>query len=300
MSLAIKEEPVRFSGHDTFHCREQWLLKGLQLIEDENDVGVFRTNEAIPKLGVGKNMVRSINHWIKAFGLLNAQNQLNELANLLFLNDGLDRYLEKEGSLWLLQFSICQTRYASLFTFLFSEYFSDKATLEFSESQLYNFVDRHLKATGHKPVTAKTFSSDFKVLIRTYVSPVKNEKTVEDDFNAPLLSLNLISDTGRKNEKSESVYRLNRSFQDVPVEIFTYCLLSEFPTQSLISFDEIRKSVGSFLCLSNDALEKKIDELCGTYKEFVYKEDAGLRQLQVRITNEDFKKTLLKEYYENK
>ncbi|NJW54166.1 DUF4007 family protein [Salinimicrobium oceani] len=300
MSVAIKEEPVRFSGHDTFHCREQWLLKGLQLVQDENGVGVFRKNEAIPILGVGKNMVRSINHWIKAFGLLNAENELNELAKDLFIKDGFDRYLEKEGSLWLLQFSICQTKYASLFTYIFSEYFSDKATLEFSESQLYNFVERHLKATGHKPVTPKTFSADFKVLVRTYVSPVKNEKTVEDDFNAPLLSLNLISDTGRKNEKGEPVYRLNKSAQDIPVEIFAHCMLSEFPTQSLLSFDDIRKSVGSFLCLSNDALEKKIEEMCGAYKEFVYKEDAGLRQLQVRITNEDFKKTLLKEYYENK
>lgn len=300
MSIAINEEPVRFSGHDTFHCREQWLLKGLQLVQGENDIGVFKRNEeAIPKLGVGKNMVRSINHWIKAFGLLNSENKPNELANVLFLKEGFDRYLEKEGSLWLLQFSICQTKYASLFHFLFSEYFSDKATLEFSESQLYHFIDRQLKAKEHKPVTSKTFSSDFKVLIRTYVSPVKNEKTVEDDFNAPLLSLSLISETGRKNEKGETVYRLNKTFYDIPLEIFAYSLLSEFPTENLLSFEEIRKSVGSFFCLSNDALEKKIDELCGAYKQFVYKEDAGLRQLQVRKINKEFKATLLKEYYEN-
>ena len=26
---------LRFSGHDTFNCKEQWILKGLQLIENE-------------------------------------------------------------------------------------------------------------------------------------------------------------------------------------------------------------------------------------------------------------------------
>ena len=65
---------LRFSGHDTFHCREQWLLKGLHLIEKKDEdlnfeggISNFKENTAIPELGVGKNMVRSIAHWIRAF-----------------------------------------------------------------------------------------------------------------------------------------------------------------------------------------------------------------------------------------
>ncbi|ELI6456076.1 DUF4007 family protein [Flavobacterium psychrophilum] len=26
----------KFSGHDTFHCRQQWLSKGIKLIDNEN------------------------------------------------------------------------------------------------------------------------------------------------------------------------------------------------------------------------------------------------------------------------
>ncbi len=54
------ENLLRFSGHDTFHCKEQWLLKGVQLIENQGSIDIFKKNEAIPILGVGKNMVRSI------------------------------------------------------------------------------------------------------------------------------------------------------------------------------------------------------------------------------------------------
>ena len=35
--MIIDNSTLRFSGHDTFHCKEQWILKGLQLIKNEED-----------------------------------------------------------------------------------------------------------------------------------------------------------------------------------------------------------------------------------------------------------------------
>ncbi len=299
MLSSSKEEHLRFSGHDTFHCREQWILKGLQLIKNEGNTEIFKDNIAIPKLGVGKNMVRSIYHWLKAFGFLTKDSEISEIANLLFIVEEWDPYLEKEGSIWLLQYLICKNNYASIYPLIFAEYFSDKATLEFSESQIISYVNRNLKNRNQKAITEKTLNSDYKVFIRTYVSPVKNEKTVEDDFNAPLLSLNLITDTGRKNAVNQPVYRLNRTFQNIPNEIFIYCLLTEYKDESSISFDDLRRTIGAYLCLSNDGIEKIIEEICEAQKEkFVYKDDAGIRQLQVKMNNENFKNKILKDYYE--
>jgi hypothetical protein len=250
--MISNQKSLRFSGHDTFHCKEQWILKGIQLFEDQNDTDIFKKNEAIPLLGVGKNMVRSIHHWLRAFGVLDKENRITEFANLMFLVEKLDPYLENEGSLWLLQYYLCKTNHSSIFQLIFSSYFSDKASLEFSEYQILIFANRVLLERDQKEVAEKTFNSDFKVFIRTFVSPIKNEKTVEDDFNAPLLSLNLISDTGRKNSANQSVYRLNRSVQEsISSEIFGYCLLNEFDNENSINYDNIRKTVGSYLCLSN-------------------------------------------------
>jgi hypothetical protein len=290
---------LRFSGHDTFHCKEQWILKGLQLIDNKQDKYIFKNDKAIPLLGVGKNMVRSIQHWLRAFGILDDENEITEFANLLFLVEKLDPYLENEGSLWLLQYYLCKTNHSSIFQLIFSDYFSDKATLDFSEYQILNHVNRRLLENGQKEVAEKTFNSDFKVFIRTYVSPAKNEKTVEDDFNAPLLDLNLISDTGRKNAANQSVYRINSRLQEnISSEVFGYCLLNEFDNESAISFTNVKKSVGSYLCLSNEGLEVLIDKLCENYNEFVYKDDAGVRQLQFKNNTNDFKNALLKKHYE--
>lgn len=297
--MNLTQESFRFSGHDTFHCKEQWILKGLQLIINQEDESIFRKNDAIPLLGVGKNMVRSIHHWLRAFGMLDKDNNVSEIAKLLFIEDRLDPYLENEGSLWILQYFLCNTNHSSIFQIIFSSYFSDKATLDFSEYQILNYVNRLLTENDQKEVAEKTFNSDFKVFIRTYVSPIKNEKTVEDDFNAPLLSLNLVADTSRKNSSNQTIYRLNRSVQEsVTSEVFGYCLLNEFEGEIAVSYDKIKKTVGAYLCLTNEGLEVLIAKLCEDYSEFVYKDDAGVRQLQFKNNSQEFKSIILKKHYE--
>jgi hypothetical protein len=296
--MISNQESYRFSGHDTFHCKEQWILKGAQLIDNQNNKNIFREDSAIPLLGVGKNMVRSIHHWLRAFGIIDKENTISELANLLFIEERLDPYLENDGTLWLLQYYLCITNHSSIFQLIFSSYFSDKATLDFSEYQIFNYVNRLLVSKGLKEVAEKTFNSDFKVFIRTYVSPAKNEKTVEDDFNAPLLGLNLVSDTGRKNAANQIVYRLNRGVQDtVSCEVFGYCLLNEFENENAVSYDKIRKTVGSYLCLSNEGLEILIDKICDESNEFIYKDDAGVRQLQFKNNTNEFKNNMLISHY---
>lgn len=296
--MTSDQESYRFSGHDTFHCKEQWILKGAQVVENEESTAVFKEDRAIPLLGVGKNMVRSINHWLKAFGVLTKDDKISYLAKKIFLEDKLDPYLENDGSLWLLQYYLCKTNHSSIFQLIFSKYFSDKATLDFSEYQIFNYTNRFLAKKGLKEVAEKTFNSDFKVFIRTYVSPKKIEKTIEDDFNAPLLALSLVSDTGRKNALGQSIYRLNRSINEtISCWIFGYCLLTEFESEKSITYDQIKKSVGTYLCLSNEGLEILIDELCAECDQFIYKDDAGVRQLQIKEGDESLIKKMLTNHY---
>lgn len=291
---------LRFSGHDTFNCKEQWILKGLQLIENESDTSIFKETDAISKLGVGKNMVRSIHYWLRAFGMLNDAEKVTDIAKGLFVEEKWDKYLESEGSLWLLQYFLCKTGYASIFKLIFNDYFSDKATLEFSEFQILNFINRELSKNGQSKVSENTLISDFKVFIRTYASPTKNVKTIEDDFSVPLLSLNLISDTGRKNDKNQNIYRLNKGMQKtISPEIFGFCLLDHFELEKAINYDNIMNTIGSYLCFSNDGLDDLIEQLCDSYKNhFSYKSDAGTRQVQIKKAKKDFKTILLKKHYE--
>lgn len=290
---------LKFSGHDTFHCRQQWLSKGIKLIDSEEYTVFSKPEIAISKLGVGKNMVQSIQHWLKSFGLINDKHDILDISKKLFLdNKGFDPYLEDEGTLWLLQYQICKTNYASIFKLIFSEYFEDKVNLEFSESQIIQFIEKKLKNNSIREVSSNTLISDFKVFVKSYATPTKSLKTIEDDFNSPLLELNLISQLSSKNSYGETKFRINNEIRsNLPVAIFAYCLLDYLDSRSDINHDEIRTTLGSYFCLSTDGLDNLIELLCITYPEFIYKNDAGIRQVQIKGITKNYQNNLLESYY---
>ncbi|MFP8874105.1 MAG: DUF4007 family protein, partial [Myxococcota bacterium] len=58
---------MRFGGHQTFTIRDGWLFKGLRLVmEDPERLG---DPDLADWMGVGKNMAKSIHHWLLATGL---------------------------------------------------------------------------------------------------------------------------------------------------------------------------------------------------------------------------------------
>jgi hypothetical protein len=287
----------KFSGHDTFHCKQQWLLKGAELIENEGVIGFADLNKAIPKLGVGKNMVLSIQYWLKAYGLLENE-KLTEIAVLLFnTNNGYDKFLEDEGSLWILQYLICKKKYASIFELIFKDYFKERVSNEFSENQIINFLQRKINENKQRDVSENTLRTDFKVFLRSYLSNDKSTKTIEDDYNSPLLELNLINALDRKLNGEDVVFKINKETRSsLSFEIFGFCLLDLYGADCTVNFQDIRETLGNYFGLTNEGLELIIEKLYLNYKEFVFNDDAGIRQIQIK-TNAEFKINLLNNYY---
>lgn len=277
----------RFSGHDTFHCKQQWLLKGF------NNPNFSTISESIISLGVGKNMVSSVKYWLEAFGITN-ENNLTEFSNLIFSPEvGLDPYLENEGTLWLLQYKLCQKKYASIFHLLFTEYFDDKVNYEFSEEKVIKFILNKLEINGVKSISENTLSNDFKVLIRTYLSSSKDIKNIEEEFNAPLLELNLI-------EKIEShKYILNKINRSIPLAILGYCILDMTQEQNSTSLklEEIKRTIGNYFCITNECLEDLLSQLNEVSDVFVYTDHAGIATLDIKQNSEELRNKLLNNYY---
>ncbi|WP_322969422.1 DUF4007 family protein [Faecalibacter sp. LW9] len=277
----------RFSGHDTFHCKQQWLLKGF------NNPNFSTISESIISLGVGKNMVSSVKYWLEAFGITN-ENNLTEFSNLIFSPEvGLDPYLENEGTLWLLQYKLCQKKYASIFHLLFTEYFDDKVNYEFSEEKVIKFILNKLEINGVKSISENTLSNDFKVLIRTYLSSSKDIKNIEEEFNAPLLELNLI-------EKIEShKYILNKINRSIPLAILGYCILDMTQEQNSTSLklEEIKRTIGNYFCITNECLEDLLSQLHEVSDVFVYTDHAGIATLDIKQNSEELRNKLLNNYY---
>ncbi|HKK46462.1 MAG TPA: DUF4007 family protein [Balneolaceae bacterium] len=283
---------LRFSGHETFHCRNLWLKKGYDFIHD-NDKG-FNDETAVVDLGVGKNMVGSINFWYKAFGFYNN----DKLSNDLFSEDGYDPYLEDIGTIWLLHYLLVKTNRASIYSILFNQF--RKERVEFTKDHLINYLMSYSEARGESN-SENTIEKDVGVFIKNYVRPSKTDskKNIEDLYSSLLMELGLVKQMEHIEEDNRDWYRFELGEKEsLPIEIFLYSILNNDQFGNSISIQSLlndENAPGNIFLLSPDDLINKIELLVNHYNGLVYKEDAGLKELQ--ITTDFNEEHILEDYY---
>lgn len=264
-----------FSGHESFACKSHWLKRGYDFVRGENN---FNDEDAVVRLGVGKNMVASIKFWLKAIGLLKDAG-LVALANHLFDDDnGKDPYLEDIGTLWLLHFLLIQTDYATIYKTTFVDYHRQRNIIE--KSKLQNYI-KHIcfDETGYKNLyNDNTVKRDIGVMLHNYCAKNGGNVNIEDS-NSLFAPLNLICET------EKNTYRFNYDTRsDVPSLIFLYALLVKFEGRNSISFEDIAE-LALIFCLTNNDVLDIINHLCDLYpSEIVFSDVAGIKELQFRAT----------------
>ena len=157
---------LRFSGHESFQCRNLWLKKGYDFVIEEGKEG-FTDDLAVIDLGVGKNMVSSIRFWAKAFGIFDLEDEEPTwIANYLFGEEGRDKYLEDIGTLWLLHYQLISNAEASIYSLVFNEF--RKQRIEFTKSHLKNFLLNKCNEKGenHSP---NSIDTDIDVFFKNYM-----------------------------------------------------------------------------------------------------------------------------------
>lgn len=277
-----------FSGHESFACKSHWLKRGYDFVRGENN---FNDDDAVVRLGVGKNMVASIKFWLKAIGLLKDAG-LVALANHLFDDDnGKDPYLEDIGTLWLLHFLLIQTGYATIYKTTFVDYHRQRNIIE--KSKLQNYI-KHIcfDETGYKNLyNDNTVKRDIGVMLHNYCAKNGGNVNIEDS-NSLFAPLNLICET------EKNTYRFNYDTRsDVPSLIFLYALLIKFEGRNSISFEDITE-LALIFCLTNNDLLDIINHLCDLYpSEIIFSDVAGIKELQFRATLNSM--DVLDRYYED-
>lgn len=265
-----------FSGHESFACKSHWLKRGYDFVRGENN---FNDDDAVVRLGVGKNMVASIKFWLKAIGLLGNDAKPEAIADYLFNDeDGKDPYLEDVGTLWLLHFLLIYTDYATIYKTTFVDYHRQRNIVE--KSKLQNYI-KHVcfDETGYKNLyNDNTVKRDIGVMLHNYCAKNGSNVNVEDS-NSLFAPLNLIC------EIEKDIYRFNYDTRsDVPSLIFLYALLVKFEGRNSISFEDIAE-LALIFCLTNNDLLEIINHLCDLYpSEIVFSDVAGIKELQFRAT----------------
>jgi len=292
---------LRFSGHESFQCRNLWLKKGYDfVIHPKEAEGDFNSELAVIDLGVGKNMVSSIRFWMKAFGLFEEDNDTPTwLANYLFGKDGKDLFLEDFGTLWLLHYELVKNKSVNTINHLVFNKFR-KHRIEFQKSHLINYLISECKQRGenHSP---NTIEKDVGVFLKNYVAPEpgQNRDYIEDHYASLLIDLNLVKKIEGSSKEDDKWYKIESSDREVlPIEIFLYVILDNDNYGRSISLHKLLNednSPGNIFALTSDALVKKVQEVVRKFDGIVYKDDAGVRELQI---NKDFiKEEVLDQYY---
>ena len=181
-------DPI-FARHETFHPRFGWLKKGFDLAE--KDSGVFVQPDAPVRLGVGKNMVRSIRYWCRTFKVLQ-EDCPSKFGRQLFSDQGWDTFLEDPASLWLLHWNLlkptCEAAawYFTFYIFRKVEFTSDELLTELSEWQ----------NTLGKKVVESSLKKDISCILRMYGMEEGKKNFQEDSIDCPFQQLGIIQNAG--------------------------------------------------------------------------------------------------------
>jgi hypothetical protein len=291
-----------FSGHESFICKHFWLKKGYDFIVANGD---FKYETAVMDLGVGKNMVNSIDHWMKSYGLLDKSNNITDLAKKIFnTRGGYDSYIESLATIWLLHYSLIKTNRASVYNIFFNDF--RKGRTDFTKEQFLSFLKRQIEDES-KSANDNTINNDISVFIRSYLKPsYKDTKIeIEEDFLSLMIDLDLMRSYKSENAEGKIVewYQVENKLQiDLPPEIVFFAILDNEKYGKSISFQELLNgynSPGVIFALNEEGLYNKLEYIVTKYKGqgIILSETAGVRELQIKST---FKKwDILHEYYKN-
>lgn len=282
-----------FSGHETFQCRHLWLKKGYDFVKSGN---AFGDDDAVVKLGVGKNMVNSIRYWMRAFDLLEGSEQLSAFAKYFFEDEeGRDPYLEDDTSLWLLHHRLVRKEYATSYSLIFNEL--RKERMEFSKDNFVKFMQLKAEAGLNFVFNRNTIEGDFEVFVKLYLGTDSSGKDKEEIVSGIFPELSLVRRIERG--KSATLYHIETNEKEqLPNEVLLFAILDDPGIGMSVSLDALERdynSVGSIFAINRSGLVSKIEALCRDYPFLVYKDDAGVRELQFKSKPNPYK--ILDRYY---
>ena len=297
---SFESNKVAFGRHESFALRYGWLTKGFQAFAENPDI--FSDDNAIVTLGVGKNMVNSIRHWLKAAQLIEISSdnkKTTQIGKALFSGEnGWDPYLEDEATIWLIHWLLATNpQHATAWYWFFNRFHKPEFTSKEVTSILINFASEQITAK----TSMTTIMKDAAVLLRMYVQKNNNQKiTLEESLDSPLSLLKLIT-----YFPTTKTYQSKLARRDglplgvlgfVITELFNENKQTEIPIEDLMYSKNGKIAPGLIFRLSEAALLAKLEQLIH-YIPGIYeiRETAGIHQMYM-LKNIDAEEYLAKHY----
>jgi hypothetical protein len=303
-----------FARHETFCPRYGWLKKGFDRVNGfngfEKDANIFDADDAIEKLGVGKNMVRAIRFWCMAFKVIepyaesdktgpvriSGPMQATDFGRELLSEDGRDPFLEDTASLWLLHWKLFTPPYLAA---AWSMAVNLSGLTSFSSQDLsLALTEQKKNMPEFQKYSDSSFQKDASCFIRMY-SPGTRQSAEETECPFTQLEF-LISD--QEHQK----YCFNPEDKaGLPDDIFlsacfeyAHIIQPDLKTLSLHRLAYGFNSPGMVFRLSESDMGNRLEQGVSETEGVVFTESYGNRQLQFEEKPDVLARNMLRKYYE--
>ena len=182
---------MKFGGHETFFLRPGWLTKGINLVQQSENV-LWGSDFSSDAMGVGRNMSKSIGWWLKLCGLIDRPTRREALRLSPF---GMaitrhDPYLTYSHSWWFLHLAITLCKNDNVFSWFYQTNRADRFAKGVLEGNLIKFLEDQ----GASTPSINTIHRDTAVLLQSYATfiPQPSDQDPEDNLDCPLRRLGLL------------------------------------------------------------------------------------------------------------
>ena len=255
-----------FAHHESFHLRYGWLKKAYDQIKTDNKI--FSREDAPVKLGVGKNMVRAIKFWgiaSKMFQVKGIQKNAimtpTDMGFAIFNDRGLDPYIEKSDTLWLLHWQLfsppCRL---PVWWIIMNEFSATNIKLEDVNESVITRVTNIPEWNTPSPNSIK---KDIQVFIHTYTT-MQNKLSIEDYLDAPFRQLHMIKQNSRDAMRFVYGKKLGMSSQMVAFACLDFIDKANITSKS-ISVSRLATeagSVGNVFKIQENDLAAMLSDAC--------------------------------------
>ena len=282
--MKLNPNIVAFGRHESFPLRFGWITKGLGALAD--DAHAFAAEDATVTLGVGKNMVAAMRYWLLATRMAKRTTggglARSAIGEILFPDgEGGDRYLEDDGTIWLLHWLLATNPAQATAIYWFYNYFHKP---EFASEEVFaglrEFVRQHVSAK----TASATLKRDASLMLRMYAQSGGGTRLLpEDALDSPLAALLLLERLDRQTWQA-----MPRDREEIPLTAFAYAVAEVFAhvgveqlaVERLMYSDQRQCAPGAVFRMTEDGLTDKLDALCAAYPASLRLDrTAGLYQL---------------------
>lgn len=182
-----------FAQHQSFYLRPQWLHKGMT--EIKKNPRFFYEDDHFERLGIGKNMAKSVRHWMNATSVMKevksttTEQHLTEFGMLV---SQYDPYLQKLFTTGLLHYFLTTDEKIATTWYWFFNYFKEDV---FDRQSVLEALESWVKLTQDKEVSTNSLKRDIDCLFLTYLMKEFDKATPEDVIRSPFEELGLLAQT---------------------------------------------------------------------------------------------------------